>query len=175
LFGSCLTEYCDHIFNYALYLAKENDAKLWIYHGLGRLNLSEEKVAEAINGAEAKVEEAYVDKMKKQNFTNYAINVSDGDVVSEISKLARNAGIDVMVMGTSTAAPLAMGESVNTGPLGTTAAETVGPMSHHHRATVSYTGPGPRIIRNLNTGGEPCTPLFIRIRISKTRYKFTSS
>jgi nucleotide-binding universal stress UspA family protein len=125
LFGSCLTEYCDHIFNYALKLAKENDAKLWIYHGLGRLNLSEEKVVEAISGAEAKVEAAYVNKMKKQNFTNYAINVSDGNVVSEISKLARNAGIDVMVLGTSTAAPLAAGESVNTGPLGSTAAETI--------------------------------------------------
>jgi len=125
LFGSCLTEYCDHIFNYALNLAKENDARLWIYHGLGRLNLSEEKVVEAISGAEAKVEEAYVDKMKKQDFTNYAINVSDGDVVSEISKLARNAGIDVMVMGTSTAAPLAVGESINTGPLGSTTAETI--------------------------------------------------
>ena len=33
LFGSCLTEYCDHIFNYALNLAKINDDKLWIYHG----------------------------------------------------------------------------------------------------------------------------------------------
>ena len=77
LVGSCLTEYCDHIFNYALNLAKENDAKLWIYHGLGRLNLSEEKVLEAIKQAEAKVKEAYVDKMKKHDFTNYAINVSD--------------------------------------------------------------------------------------------------
>jgi len=125
LFGSCLTEYCDHIFNYALNLAKENDAKLWIYHGLGRLNLSEEKVLEAINQAEAKVKEAYVDKMKKQDFTNYAINVSDGDVVSEISKLARNAGIDAMVMGTSTAAPIELGESANTGPLGSITAETI--------------------------------------------------
>ncbi len=125
LFGSCLTEYCDHIFNYALNLAQENDAKLWIYYGLGRLNLSEEKVVEAINLAEVKVTEAYVDKMKKQDFTNYAINVSDGDVVSEISKLARNAGIDAMVMGTSTAAPLAVGESVNTGSLGSTTAETI--------------------------------------------------
>ena len=125
LFGSCLTEYCDHIFNYALNLAKENDAKLWIYHGLGRLNLSEEKVLETINQAEAKVKEVYVDKMKKQDFTNYAINVSDGDVVSEISKLARNAGIDVMVMGTSTNAPIELGESANTGPLGPITAETI--------------------------------------------------
>jgi hypothetical protein len=46
-------------FNYALNLAQENNAKLWIYHGLGRLNLSEEKVLEAIN--QAKVKEAYVD------------------------------------------------------------------------------------------------------------------
>jgi len=125
LFGSCLTEYCDHIFNYALNLAKENDAKLWIYHGLGRLNLSEEKVLETINQAEAKVKEVYVDKMKKQDFTNYAINVSDGDVVSEISKLARNAGIDVMVMGPSTNAPIELGESANTGPLGPITAETI--------------------------------------------------
>ncbi len=125
LFGSCLTEYCDHIFNYALNLAQDNDAKLWIYHGLGRLNLSEEKVVEAISRAEVKVKDAYVDKMKKKDFTNYAINVSDGDVVSEISKLARNAGIEAMVMGTSTAAPLAVGESVNTGPLGSITAETI--------------------------------------------------
>jgi nucleotide-binding universal stress UspA family protein len=125
LFGTCMTEYCDHIFNFALNLAKENDAKLWIYHGLGRLNLSEEKVLEAIKQAEGKVKEAYVEKMKKQDFTNYAINVSDGDVVSEIIKLARNAGIDMIVMGTSTAAPLAMGESVNTGPLGSITAETI--------------------------------------------------
>ena len=125
LFGTCLTEYCDHIFNYALNLAKENDARLWIFHGLGRLNVSEEKVCEAINQAEAKVREAYVDKMKKRNFTNYAINVSDGDVVSEISKLARNAGIDAIVMGTSTNAPIVLGESVNTGPLGSITAETI--------------------------------------------------
>ena len=125
LFGSCLTEYCDHIFNYALNLAQENDAKLWIYHGLGRLNLNEEKVVEAISQAEIRVKEAYVDKMRKQDFTNYAINVSDGDVVSEISKLARNAGIDAMVMGTSTNAPIGLGESVNTGPLGSITAETI--------------------------------------------------
>ena len=63
--------------------------------------------------------------MKKQDFTNYSINVSDGDVISEISKLARNAGIEAMVMGTSTAAPIAVGESVNTGPLGSITAETI--------------------------------------------------
>jgi len=125
LFGSCLTEYCDHIFNYALNLARANDAKLWIYHGLGRLNLSEEKVLEAIKQGEARVSEAYVDKMKKHVFANYAINVSDGDVVSEISKLARNAGIDAIVMGSSTNAPIELGESVNTGPLGSITAETI--------------------------------------------------
>ncbi len=125
LFGTCMTEYCDHIFNYALNLAKENDAKLWIYHGLGRLNLSEEKVLEAINQAEAKLKEIYVNKMIKRGFTNYAINVSDGDVVGEMSKLARNAGIDALVMGTSTAAPLAVGEGVNPGHLGSIAAETI--------------------------------------------------
>ena len=80
---------------------------------------------DAINQAEARVKEAYVDKMRKQDFTNYAINVSDGDVVSEISKLARNAGIDAMVMGTSTNAPIELGETVNTGPLGSITAETI--------------------------------------------------
>lgn len=40
LFATCLTDYCDHIFNFALKLATEKDAKLWIYHGLGRLNAS---------------------------------------------------------------------------------------------------------------------------------------
>ncbi len=34
LFGTCLTEYCDPIFNFALNLARENNAKLWIYYGL---------------------------------------------------------------------------------------------------------------------------------------------
>ena len=66
LFGTCLTEYCDHIFNFALNLAKENDAKLWIYHGLGRLNVSAEKVEEAINEAEAHTKELYVERMKKK-------------------------------------------------------------------------------------------------------------
>jgi len=56
--------------------------------------------------------------MKKKGFDNYAINVSDGDVVSEISKLARNTGVDSMVMGTSTKTPLAMGGSPNVGSLG---------------------------------------------------------
>jgi nucleotide-binding universal stress UspA family protein len=125
LFGTCLTEYCNHIFNFALNLAKENDAKLWIYYGLGRLNLDESKVEQAIKEAETKVAKAYVEQMKERGFENYAINVSDGDVVSEFSKLARNAAVDLMVMGTSTNAPLAMGESTNVGPLGPTTAETV--------------------------------------------------
>jgi len=125
LFCTCLTEYCDHIFHYALDMAKENDAKLWIYHGLGRLNWSEEKVLEAISLAEGKVKEAYVGKMRKQDFTDYAINVSDGDVVSEITKLARNAGIDAMIMGTSTSVPIDVAESVNIGHLGSITAETI--------------------------------------------------
>jgi len=125
LFGTCLTEYCEHIFNFALNLAKENDAKLWIYYGLGRLNLDEAKVELAIREAESKVAQAYVKKMKDKGFEDYAINVSDGDVVSEISKLARNAGMDLMVMGTSTQVPIASGESVNVRPLGPVAAETL--------------------------------------------------
>ena len=125
LFSTCLTEYCGHIFNYAVNLAKENDAKLWIYYGLGRLNLDEAKVEQAIIEAEAKVTDAYVGQMKDRGFDNYAINVSDGDVVSEISKLARNSGVDLMVMGTSTDTPLAMGGSPNVAPLGTTTADAV--------------------------------------------------
>jgi len=125
LFGTCLTDYCDHIFNFALNLAKENDAKLWIYHGLGRLAGSEGEATEAIKAAEAKVAEAYGERMKKQGISEYMINVSKGDVASEISKLARNAGIDLMVMGTSDAVPIAAGESVKVPSLGPVAAETV--------------------------------------------------
>ena len=125
LYGSCLTEYCGHIFNFVLNLAKENNAKLWIYHGLGRLNSSEENVTEAIKEAEARVTEAYVDRMKKQGFANYMINVSDGDEVNEITKLARNAKIDVMVIGTSTEAPIEAGEGMTTGFLGPTATKTI--------------------------------------------------
>ncbi len=125
LFGTCLTEYCNHIFNFALNLAKENDAKLWIYHGLGRVNGNRETVVEAINNAEKQVVDTYVEPMKEKGFHNYIINVSDGDIVSEISKLARNAAIDLLVMGTSTNAPIAAGESVNVGPLGPTTADTI--------------------------------------------------
>ena len=125
LFGTCLTDYCEHIFNFALNLAKENDAKLWIYYGVGRLNLNETKAEQAIKEAEAKVAKAYVEQMKDRGFDNYAINVSDGDVVSELSKLARNAAVDLMVMGTSTDTPLAMGESTNVGSLGPITADAV--------------------------------------------------
>jgi len=126
LFSTCLTEYCDHIFNYVINLAQENNAKLWIYYGLGRLNYDDEaKVEQEIKQAGEKVGQAYIQKMKDRDFTDYAMNVSDGDVVSEISKLARNAGIDLMVMGTSTNTPLAMGGTTNIGPLGKTTSETL--------------------------------------------------
>ena len=125
LFSTCLTEYCNHIFNFALNLAKENDAKLWIYYGLGRFNLDEAKEEQAIVEAEAKVKDAYVGQMKDRGFDNYAINVSDGDIVSELSKLARNTSTDLMVMGTSTDTPLAMGGSPNVKPLGETTADAI--------------------------------------------------
>ena len=126
LFSTCMTEYCDHIFNYTVNLAQENSAKLWIYYGLGRLNYDDEaQVEKAIKQAGEKVGQAYIQKMRDRDFTDYAINVSDGDVVSEISKLARNAGIDLMVMGTSTDTPLAMGGTTNIGPLGEITAETL--------------------------------------------------
>jgi nucleotide-binding universal stress UspA family protein len=125
LFCTCLTEYCDHIFNFALNIAKESDAKLWIYHGLGRLNSSEEEKLETIKKTEDRVKEIYEDKLKKSGVKNYMINISDGEITTEITKLARNAKIDLIVMGTSTQAPLDIGESVNVGPLGPTAAETI--------------------------------------------------
>ncbi len=125
LFSTCLTDYCDHIFNFALNLAKENDAKLMIYYGMGRINLDETQAEQAIKEAESRVAQAYVQQMKDREFENYAINVSDGDVVSELSKLARNAGVDLMVMGTSTDTPLAMGESPNVGTLGPVTADAV--------------------------------------------------
>ena len=125
LFCTCLTEYCDHIFNFALNLAGENDVKLWIYHGLRRLNASEEETLETIKKTETRVEEAYKDKLKESGVKNYMINISDGDITTEITKLARNAKIDLIVMGTSTQAPLDIGEGVNVGPLGPTTAETI--------------------------------------------------
>ncbi len=63
--------------------------------------------------------------MEQQGFDNYAINVSDGDVVSEITKLARNMNADITIMGTSTKSPLAAGESASMSPLRTVTAETL--------------------------------------------------
>ena len=48
LFGTCLTDYCGHIFNFALNLAIENNARLWIYHGLSHNDLSEGEAIEKI-------------------------------------------------------------------------------------------------------------------------------
>ncbi|MGD8229446.1 MAG: universal stress protein [Desulfobacteraceae bacterium] len=125
LFCTDLTKYCDHIFNYALGMAKEHGARLWIYNGLGRLPLSEEAAAEEIKKAEARVTEAYVDKMKNQGFEEYMINITDGDIVSEIIKLARNAKMDIILMGTSTKEPLGVGEDVMVSPLGPIAIDTI--------------------------------------------------
>ena len=125
LFNTCLTEYCDHIFNFALNLAMENDAKLWIYYGLGRLNGDKNKVELVIKEGEAKVAQAYVEQMREKSFGNYAINVTDGDVVGEISKLARNAAVDLMVLGTSTELPLSMGEGPSVEKFGTVATNSI--------------------------------------------------
>jgi len=72
----------------------------------------------AIEKPEAKVGGSLCGANEAQGFSNYAINVSDGIVVSELSKLARNAAVDLMVMGTSTKVPLATGEGTNVGSLG---------------------------------------------------------
>ena len=125
LFGTCLTEYCGHIFSYALNLAIEHNAKLWIYHGLGRQSVDEERRSDMIKEAQGRVAEAYVEEMKRRGFSDYAINVSAGDVVSELSRLAKDAQIDLLVMGTSTDTPTAMGESVGVGTLGPTVTETI--------------------------------------------------
>jgi nucleotide-binding universal stress UspA family protein len=125
LFSTCLTEYCNHIFNFALNFAKENDAKLLIYNGIGRLNLDEVAMEQAIKEAETKVADAYEGQMKAREFDNYAINVIDGDVASELSRLARNAAVDLMIMGTSTDTPLEMGGSPNTGSLGPITADAL--------------------------------------------------
>ena len=126
LFNTCLTEYCDHIFNFAVNLAKENNARLWIHYGLGRLTFDDDaKVEQAIKKAEQRASEAYIKKLKDRGLTDYSINITDGDVVSEISKLARNAGIDLMVMGTSTNTPLATGGTTNIGPLGEITADSL--------------------------------------------------
>ena len=125
LFGTCLTEYCDHIFNFALNLAIENNAKLWIYHGLNHLDLSEEETIEKIKEGETRMVEAYAERMKNRGFSDYMINVSDGDKVNEMSKLAKNAGIDAIVIGTSTETPLDVGEGSVSNSLGLTAAEII--------------------------------------------------
>jgi len=51
--------------------------------------------------------------------------VSAGDEVSEISKLAGNAQIEVMVVGTSTKTPLEVGEGAMVSTLGSTVYETI--------------------------------------------------
>ena len=125
LFGTCLSEYCDHIFNFALNLAIENNAKLWIYHGLGRLDLSEEETNEKIKDSETRMVEAYAERMKNRGFSDYMINVSDGDQVDKMSSLAKDAGIDAIIIGTSTKTPLEVGEGPASGSLGLTAAEMI--------------------------------------------------
>ena len=125
LFSTCLTEYCEHIFTFALNMAKENNAKLWIYHGLGRLNLNEDETNKKIAEAETRVKEAYENKLRDKDLEAYMINVSDGDVVTEITKLARNAKIDAIIMGTATKSPIAAGEDIRVGPLGQVTANTI--------------------------------------------------
>lgn len=125
LVSTDLTKYCDHVFNYGLEMAKKYNAKLWIFHGLGRLHLSEEEILEEIKKGGIRVTEVYRDKMKKQGFENYVINVSDGDIVSEITKLARNTKVDLILMGASTKEPTQLGEDVRVGPLGPVARDTI--------------------------------------------------
>ena len=123
LFPTCLTDYCDHIFRFALNLAKENDAKLWIYHGLGGpQGPKNEDSDEAIQRAEAHMEKAYAEQMTAEGFTAYMINTTRGETVREIVGLARNAKIDVIVMGTSTQTPMDTGD-------GTYVGNTLGPVA----------------------------------------------
>jgi len=125
LFGTCLMEYCDHIFNFSLNLAIENNAKLWIYNGLGPLDLNEEEIIEKIKDGETLAAEAYTERMKNRGFSDYMINVSDGDKVGKMLKLVKNAGIDAIIIGTSTKTPLEAGEGPTSGFLGTTATEII--------------------------------------------------
>ena len=125
LFPTCLTQFCEHIFTHVLNLAVENSAKLWIYYGLGRQNLKEDELNEEIKKAETRVKEAYGEKLAAKGFQDYMINVSDGDVVSEITKLARNAKIDAIIMGTATKTPMTAGEDIRVGPLGQITADTL--------------------------------------------------
>ena len=125
LCNTCLTEYCEHVFNFALNLAEENNAKLLIYYGIGRLNGNNNNIEEAIKEGESKVAEAYLGQMKERAFDNYAINVTDGDMAGEISKLARNASVDLMIMGTSTDLPLDTGEAPQAESFSEVAAESL--------------------------------------------------
>ena len=125
LFCTDLTKYCEHVFDYVFNIVKEYDARLWIYHGLGRLHLGEEETDKEIKNVGARLSDAYADKMKKQGFDKYVLNVTDGDIVSEITKLARNAKIDVIFMGPSTKEPVMVGEEVRVAPLGHVATETI--------------------------------------------------
>jgi len=74
---------------------------------------------------ETQVVEAYGERMKNRGFSDYMINVSDGDKVGEMSKLAKNAGIDAIIIGTSTKTPLEVGEGAASGSLGLTATEMI--------------------------------------------------
>lgn len=120
-----LSKYCDHVVSYGLNMAKEHDARFWIYHGLGRLHLSEEETEQEIKRGEARMVEAYMDRIKKSGLEKYTINVSDGDVVSEITKLARNIKTDIILMGPSTKEPTAAGEDVRVAPLGPVTTDTI--------------------------------------------------
>ncbi len=75
--------------------------------------------------AEAKAKTTYANKMKDRGFKNYPINVTDGDVVSELTELARNTSADILAMGTSTDAPIDTGDSTNVGSFGETAQEII--------------------------------------------------
>ncbi|NVL90559.1 MAG: universal stress protein [Desulfobacterales bacterium] len=120
-----LSKYCDHVVSYGLNMAKEHDARFWIYHGLGRLHLSEKETEQEIKRGEARMVEAYMDRIKKSGLEKYTINVSDGDVVSEITKLARNTKTDMILMGPSAKEPTAAGEDVRVAPLGPVTTDTI--------------------------------------------------
>lgn len=117
LFGTCLTEYCDHIFNFAMNLTKEHDAALWIFYGLGPIGKGLEAIEKEIKKAEEEVSQAYVERLKQKGI-DYRINITAGDVVAELVGLARNAGIDLLIAGTSTKTPLAAGGSPADNSLG---------------------------------------------------------
>ena len=72
----------------------------------------------AIQRAEERLAEAYVDQMTAEGFTAYMINTSRGETVREIVALVRNAEIDVIVMGTSTRTPMDTGDGTHESTLG---------------------------------------------------------